>query len=139
MDCNFCKIASHVATASRVYEDDRVMAFMGLAPISYGHLLVVPKKHVARLASLDPEDGARMMAVAKQLVQALYDSELDADGVNLHLADGEAAFQDVAHTHLHVIPRKTGDGSILIDDYHEPGREVLDNHAKLIRDRLEQV
>lgn len=139
MDCNFCKIASHVATASRVYEDDRVMAFMGLAPISYGHLLVVPKKHVARLASLDPEDGARMMVVAKQLVQALYDSELDADGVNLHLADGEAAFQDVAHTHLHVIPRKTGDGSILIDDYHEPGREVLDNHAKLIRDRLEQV
>lgn len=112
---------------------------MDLAPISYGHLLVVPKKHVARLASLDPEDGARMMVVAKQLVQALYDSELDADGVNLHLADGEAAFQDVAHTHLHVIPRKTGDGSILIDDYHEPGREVLDNHAKLIRDRLEQV
>lgn len=128
-----------MATASRVYEDDRVMAFMDLAPISYGHLLVVPKKHVARLASLDPEDGARMMVVAKQLVQALYDSELDADGVNLHLADGEAAFQDVAHTHLHVIPRKTGDGSILIDDYHEPGREVLDNHAKLIRDRLEQV
>lgn len=139
MDCNFCKIASHVATASRVYEDDRAMAFMGLAPISYGHLLVVPKKHVARLASLDPEDGARMMVVAKQLVQALYDSELDADGVNLHLADGEAAFQDVAHTHLHVIPRKTGDESILIDDYHEPGREVLDNHANLIRDRLEQV
>lgn len=139
MDCNFCKIANHVAIASRVYEDDRVMTFMDLAPISYGHLPVVPKKHVARLASLDPEDGARMMVVAKQLVQALYDSELDADGVNLHLADGEAAFQDVAHTHLHVIPRKTGDGSILIDDYHELGREVLDNHAKLIRDRLEQV
>lgn len=108
--CIFCRIGRGQAEASVVYDDALVLAFLDVHPVSTGHALVVPKVHASGLAGLDPESGARMFAVGRRLALALRGGEGGVDGVNLHLADGEAAGQTVFHAHLHVIPRRVGDG-----------------------------
>ena len=86
------------------------MAFMDIQPVTPGHMLVVPRRHAANLAELEPQDGAHIFQVAQQAAAALRASGLRCEGVNLFLADGEAAGQDVFHVHLHVFPRFSGDG-----------------------------
>ncbi|MFD1812510.1 HIT family protein [Rhodococcus gannanensis] len=107
--CIFCAIMRGEAPAERVYEDDDLLAFLDSRPITRGHTLVVPKTHAAELGDLDPEAGARMFRLGHRLVLALRRSDLAADGANLMLNDGPAAFQTVAHVHLHVVPRRHGD------------------------------
>ena len=108
-DCVFCAIVSGDAPARRVYEDEHVLAFLDIRPFSPGHTLIVPKRHAAGLADLDPDDLARMFQVAGRVALALRSSELPADGVHLVLNDGRAAAQTVFHAHVHAIPRRTGD------------------------------
>ncbi len=108
-DCIFCKIAKGVAPASAVYSDGKVFAFLDIQPINPGHVMVIPKTHAKGLADLDPEVGGHIFKVAMLVADGLRKSGLKCEGVNLFLADGEAAFQDVFHVHLHVIPRFKGD------------------------------
>ncbi|WP_432573594.1 HIT family protein [Kineococcus sp. SYSU DK005] len=109
-ECIFCAIADHEAEASRVYEDESVMAFMDRYPVTPGHLLVVPRHHAVGLEDLDKITGGHVWAVAHDLARALRRSTLRPEGINLFLNDGEAAFQTVFHVHLHVLPRYSGDG-----------------------------
>lgn len=139
-NCIFCQILAGQLPASRVYQDERVTAFLDIRPINPGHVLVVPNRHAASLAELDPESGARMFQVAQHVAVALYASDLPCEGVNFFLADGESAGQDVFHTHLHVIPRRAGDGFGLrlpkgyLEQKHE--RAALDEIAARIRAAL---
>jgi histidine triad (HIT) family protein len=71
---------------------------------------VISKSHAAHLSELSPETGAQMFKVAMRIAEGLRRLGVKCEGVNLFLADGEAAFQDVFHVHLHVIPRFKGDG-----------------------------
>jgi diadenosine tetraphosphate (Ap4A) HIT family hydrolase len=107
--CIFCQIVSGVAPASRVYEDDHVLAFMDIRPLSRGHTLIIPKRHAGGLEDLDPDDGARTFRTAQRIALALRRSSLRVDGVNLMLADGAAAMQTVFHVHIHAVPRRSGD------------------------------
>ena len=136
MDCVFCAIVAGELPASRVYDDERVLAFMDLNPATPGHLLVIPKRHASDLAGLDPEDGAQMFRVAQRLGAAVRASSLEPEGVNLFLADGEAAGQEVFHAHLHVLPRRSGDGLRIRAEFGSPGREELERHAADIRTAL---
>ncbi|MEO6350231.1 MAG: HIT family protein [Candidatus Limnocylindrales bacterium] len=138
-ECIFCKIVAGDSPASVVHDDDQVMAFMDLFPVTPGHTLVVPKAHSVGIRDLDDQTGARMLAVARRVAQALTTSPLRCDGVNLFLADGEAAGQDVFHSHLHVIPRFEGDGFVVHGQRLEvePTRAHLDEHAELIRGQLD--
>jgi histidine triad (HIT) family protein len=117
--CIFCEILAGKVPASVVVRDGRCMAFMDIQPINAGHVLVVPEDHAARLADLPEETGARMFRTAQRIAAALYEGGLDCEGVNLFLADGEAAGQEVFHVHLHVFPRF---------------EEELEEAAKRIRD-----
>ena len=77
-------------------------------PVTPGHVLVVPRHHEALLDDLDEELGAKVYRLAHRLSRALRRSGLRCEGVNLFLADGEAAFQEIPHVHLHVFPRYAG-------------------------------
>lgn len=110
VECIFCQIVAGTAPASIVYADAILLAFLDLHPIAPGHTLIVPRSHAARLADLDEASGMRMVAVAMRLERALRAAYPRYEGVNLLLADGKAAGQEVAHVHLHIIPRVTGDG-----------------------------
>lgn len=137
MDCAFCAIVNAQLPSSKVYEDGRVLAFMDIEPVTPGHLLVIPKKHAPYLADLDPQDAARMMTVAQLLAQALRESAITTEGVNLMLADGEAASQEVLHAHLHVIPRKPDDGFVVTGRFRRPDRSVLEHQAAQVRHALQ--
>jgi histidine triad (HIT) family protein len=92
-----------------VYSDETVMAFMDIRPVNPGHALVIPKAHASELSELDENTGAQMFKIGMRLAEALRRSSVRCEGVNLLLSDGEAAFQEVFHVHLHVIPRFKGD------------------------------
>jgi histidine triad (HIT) family protein len=103
--CPFCDIIAGREESSLVYADEHVVAFMDIEPVTQGHLMVLPRAHVDSLEALNEELGARVFQVAHRLARALYRSGLPCEGVNMFLADGRAAFQDVFHVHLHVLPR----------------------------------
>ncbi len=108
-DCVFCRIVAGTAPATKVYEDDTLCAFLDIRPIARGHTLIIPKAHAAELEDLDAETGARIFRAGHRLALAMRRSTLAANGANLVMNDGKAAFQTVAHVHLHVIPRRNGD------------------------------
>lgn len=138
--CIFCKILAGTAPASIVYRDQLVTAFMDIQPVTPGHLLVIPNQHSIDLAGVAPETAAHMMKIGQKLAAALRASGLRCEGVNLHLADGQAAGQEVWHCHLHVIPRFAGDGFglKLPPNYRgsRPAREQLDEVAGQVRAAL---
>lgn len=141
-ECGFCRILAGEAEASFVYRDERVAAFMDITPVTPGHLLIIPVRHATYLSDLDPADGARVFEVARRLAAALREAGktgLKCEAVNLHLADGEQAGQEVPHVHLHVIPRFRGDGFglRLPPGYgRHPERPELDRIAASIRTGL---
>ena len=137
--CVFCGIIAGEVPASRVYEDDDVVAFMDVRPLTPGHLLVVPRAHAARLEDLDEDLGTRVFAVAHRLARALRSSAVPAEGVNFFLADGVAAGQEVFHVHLHVIPRTPGDGFRIKARPRSPGRGELDATAERVRAGLSRL
>lgn len=139
-DCIFCDIAGGRAAASVVYRDDRVTGFLDHDPVTPGHLMVIPNAHFALLNEIPEDLAAHVFTVAARLGAALRSSGLPCDGVNLFLADGEAAFQEVFHTHLHVFPRIAGDGFTIgatawADP--KPTRDALEANAAAIRTALD--
>ncbi len=138
-ECIFCEILASHSPASIVYRDEVCTAFMDIRPVNPGHVLVAPNEHAATLAELKPDTGAHMFRVAQRLAAAVRNSGVKCEGVNLWLSDGAAAFQDVFHVHLHVIPRYAGDGFGLKFGPHfftRPGRAELDTIAAQIKRAL---
>jgi histidine triad (HIT) family protein len=108
--CTFCAILEGELPASLIRQDEHCAAFMDIQPVNKDHVLVVPRRHAASLAEMDPDDGTATFGMAQRIAAALYRSGIRCEGVNFFLADGVAAGQEVFHVHLHVIPRFTGDG-----------------------------
>ncbi|KDN22276.1 HIT family protein [Amycolatopsis rifamycinica] len=132
-ECVFCAIGSGQAPAAFVHEDDEFVAIVDLRPVTTGHLLVLPRAHHADLASLPAEAGARMFTIAQELAAALRRTDLRCEAINLFLADGKAAGQEIPHVHLHVIPRFAGDGFVLDADWRVRSREELTEVAAKVR------
>jgi histidine triad (HIT) family protein len=111
-DCVFCGIVAGALPAMMVAESERSVAFMDINPATNGHLLVVPRQHTADLTTIGPEDLISVILLAQRMARLVID-RLGADGVNLTQATGEAAWQEVWHMHVHVIPRYAGDPLVL--------------------------
>lgn len=129
-DCVFCGIVDGSLPSSPLVDTGTVLAFMDIDPVTPGHMLVIPKEHLPDLADLTDELAAEMMAVARRLAAAVRRTDLRCDGVNLFYADGEAAFQEVFHSHLHVFPRYAEDGFMINANWgSDPSREELNRTA----------
>ena len=106
MDCPFCKIRDEHC----VLLNASARAFRDSFPISEGHTLIIPRKHVASIFDLQKDDlEAIWLAVGE--VRKKLQHELNPDGFNIGMNDGEAAGQTVPHAHVHVIPRYADDVS----------------------------
>ena len=101
-DCVFCRIAARSAPAYIVYEDASTLAFLDLFPFTRGHLLVVPKRHGARLTDYGPED---LLALVRTLERMCRRAERLTPDYNVALNAGAKAGQIVFHLHFHLIPR----------------------------------
>ncbi|HEY4479022.1 MAG TPA: HIT family protein [Candidatus Paceibacterota bacterium] len=106
-DCLFCKIIAGDIPCHKIYEDDRTVAFLDIFPVSEGHALVLPKVHAVHLLETSSEDALAMMATVKKITPAILQA-VGGDGFNLGGNNGESASQEIPHTHLHIMPRKTG-------------------------------
>lgn len=106
-DCIFCKIIAGEIPSYKVYEDDRIVAFLDILPVSEGHTLFVPKAHATNIVESAPEDAVALIR-AVQVVAPTILAAVGADGFNVGINSGESSGQVVFHTHLHVMPRKKG-------------------------------
>ncbi len=131
--CVFCEIVAGRAPASVVFEDGVATCLMDIQPVNPGHVLVIPRRHVPNLSDVDDDLGAHVFKLALRVQAAIRRSGLRCEGVNLFVADGASAGQDVFHFHLHVVPRFDGDAMRISYDWsRRPPREELDGTARAI-------
>lgn len=116
------------------YEDGGVVAFMDIQPVNAGHVLVVPREHYASLDDIPHGLAMHLFEVAMELAPVVK-QVAGADGMNVVVNSGAAAGQDVFHYHVHVIPRRPGDGfdiPLPFGGSEMPDRTVLDMNAARI-------
>lgn len=102
--CTFCSIVEGTSPSQTIYEDDNAMAFMDLLPMTPGHCLIVPKRHVVDVWDLDDEDAAHVMQACRKVAH-LVRERLEPLGINLLNNNGAHADQSQFHFHVHLIPR----------------------------------
>ncbi len=107
--CVFCKMVAGEIPVVRVFENEVVLAFLDIGPVSDGHTLVIPKTHFARIHDCDAETLAKVGPCLGKIGGAVA-AAMNADGYNVLCNNGKAAGQVVEHVHFHIIPRTTGDG-----------------------------
>lgn len=103
-NCPFCQLDA----ACIVFSDDVTLVIRDAFPVSPGHTLIIPRRHVGSFFELTPPERARMLELLTQ-AKAELDGTLQPDGFNIGINDGAAAGQTVPHLHLHLIPRYRGD------------------------------
>jgi histidine triad (HIT) family protein len=132
--CAFCDLIQGAAEVSVCFEDSAAIAFMDIQPVNEGHVLVVPKRHYESLVDIPHEVAMHLFEVALNLGPAIR-KVTGADGTNIIVSSGAAAGQDVFHYHVHVIPRRAGDGfdvPLPFDGSPMPDRNHLDATAARI-------
>ncbi|AYC30169.1 HIT family protein [Paenisporosarcina cavernae] len=133
-ECLFCKLVDGSIPATKVYEDDKVLAFMDIMPLTKGHTLLIPKAHHASIQEMPPEEAAHLFSVAPKIARAIEDA-FEPHGLNLLNNNGAPAGQSVFHFHLHFIPRynekdglkvswKTKEKEFSMDDFAEHAKEI---------------
>ncbi|AMQ05180.1 MULTISPECIES: HIT family protein [Sporosarcina] len=103
-ECIFCKIIEGTIPSVKVYEDEHVLAFMDIVPVTKGHVLLIPKTHRENIYDLTAEEAAQLFSVVPKIANAIKD-EFKPAGMNLLQNNGAYAGQAVFHSHLHLIPR----------------------------------
>jgi histidine triad (HIT) family protein len=134
-DCVFCKMVAGEIPVVKVYEDEGVLAFLDIGPVSDGHTLVIPKEHVAKVHECRPEVLAQVGSCLGRVAGAVAEAT-DADGYNVLCNNGRAAGQVVEHLHFHIIPRRMGDGVFTQWPAYEYEKGRIDDFAAKIRKNL---
>ncbi|MFZ2498957.1 HIT family protein [Methanosarcina sp.] len=136
-DCLFCKIITGEIPSNKIYEDEAVFAFLDIYPASEGHTLVAPKKHFNTFTEMGTEDVASLFETAKKVTIAV-EKAFSAEGSNIGINNGKVAGQEVPHVHVHIIPRKKGDGGRGIKSiiWTETDNNNLEEVAEKIRRAL---
>ncbi|MES2023391.1 MAG: HIT family protein [Patescibacteria group bacterium] len=130
-ECIFCKIIEGKIPSTKIYEDDKTLAFLDIAPVNIGHALVIPKTHYPNIYETPEEVMADMIKVAKKISLAIKDA-VKADGINIAMNNNHAAGQLVFHSHIHVIPRFSNDG---FEPWHGK-RPYEDGEMKSISEKI---
>lgn len=110
MDCIFCKIAAGQIPARVVRQNDAAIAFLDAFPLAAGHVLVIPKSHYARVQDMASHDAQAVFALVHE-VAGRAESAAGATASTIAIHNGKDAGQEVMHVHVHIIPRKPGDGA----------------------------
>ena len=132
-DCIFCKILAGEIPASKVYEDEQVLAFLDISQVTPGHTLVVPKEHHRNLLEMDAASASQLFAKIPVIAQKVMKAT-QAYGMNIIANCEEDAGQTVFHTHVHLVPRYGTEDDLKIDFVaHEPDFDKLAQVAEIIK------
>lgn len=116
MECIFCKIANGEIPSKKIYEDDEIIAFLDINPLTPGHTLIVPKEHTLDFQSISMDKLMKIMNVARGLSQKIVD-KMGAQGYTLIQNNGIA--QDVKHFHLHIVPKYKDKLEMSVDEVYK--------------------
>lgn len=136
-NCILCRILAGELPTTKVYEDDLVVAILDITPVNPGHALVFPKKHAEDILFESDETYTRCMFVARNIGAAIIKSGL-ATAFNIGINTKEDSGRDIAHTHVHVMPRRAGDGHELWHGKPYPSAEEKERIGERIRISLNQ-
>jgi histidine triad (HIT) family protein len=132
--CTFCDLIRGAAEVSVCHEDSDAIAFMDIQPVNNGHVLVIPREHYESLLDVPEEIGLHLFKVTMRLANAVR-HVTGCDDLNIVVNSGAAAGQDEPHYHVHIIPRREGDGfdiPLPFNGSEMPDRTVLDAYAARI-------
>jgi len=132
--CTFCDLIRGAAEVSVCHEDSDAIAFMDIQPVNNGHVLVVPREHYESLLDVPEEIGLHLFRVTMRLANAVR-HVTGCEDLNIVVNSGAAAGQDEPHYHVHIIPRREGDGfdiPLPFNGSSMPDRTVLDAYAAQI-------
>ncbi len=140
MECIFCKIVRGEIKAFKVYEDDKVVAFLDINPCSKGHTLVIPKKHYDTLMDMSKEEVGYLFAIANEIGKRAI-QVLGAKGYNLGINVGKAAGQEIMHVHAQCIPRYENDGGSAIQAIvkQEKDYDLEEVREKLAIENIDEI
>lgn len=130
MDCLFCKLRDGDIPSKVVYEDKDAMALLDIMPVKKGHVLVIPKRHCTDLLDMPDDDASAVMSAARKVGRAML--KAGYEGFNVQMNNKEASGQVIFHAHVHVVPRKKGDGLKLWPGHSYDEGEMKEYHKKLI-------
>lgn len=132
--CEFCNICNHKKEAKTVYENDKLMAFLDIDPISDGHVLIVPKYHADSITKIPMDYLEEEFRVARKIVE-VFEKKYGHKGYSIMQNGGECC--DFGHFHLHVFPRKSGDGFGWT--YPSIGGRFTDEVAIDLKEKLDEM
>ena len=134
-DCIFCKMVAGQIPVTKIYEDQAVLAFLDIGPISDGHTLVIPKQHFEKLHECPAELLGQVFSRLGKIAGAIA-AAMNSEGYNLLCNNGRAAGQLVEHLHFHIIPRNTADGLFNRWPSYEYKAGMVEEIAARIRENL---
>lgn len=103
MDCVFCKIAAGEIPSTKVYEDEKVLAFKDINPLAPVHILVIPKTHIESAAAITSENSAVVSYIFEVIAKIVKEQGIDKDGFRVVTNCGENGCQSVKHLHFHIL------------------------------------
>ena len=130
-DCLFCKIVAGQIPVTKIYEDEVVLSFLDIGPISDGHTLVIPKQHYEKLHECPAELLGQVFTRIGKIAHAAS-AAMNSAGYNLLCNNGRAAGQLIEHLHFHIVPRNTGDGLF----NHWPSVEYEDGRMEEVAEAI---
>ncbi|OQX23795.1 MAG: histidine triad (HIT) protein [Desulfobacteraceae bacterium IS3] len=132
-DCIFCKIIKGKIPCFKVYEDDKVLSFADINPISQGHTLIIPKRHAENIWEVTAEEIAAIHTASKKIAHAMK-AALKPDGIAFLQLNGRGVNQVVMHYHLHLIPRAGGGPEISMTHW-----ELKPGDMKVIQETAQKI
>ncbi len=108
-NCIFCKIAQKKIDAKIIDENENAIAFLDAFPLTAGHTLVITKNHYAKLQDVDYDQINQLFSLANKLLPSI-EKGTGVQSTLIAIHNGKDAGQEIPHLHVHIVPRKLGDG-----------------------------
>lgn len=141
-DCIFCKIIDGEIPSAKVYEDDKVMAFLDMSQVTPGHTLVIPKKHVENVFDYDSDVSTDLAIRLPVIARAIREAYPESKGLNIVNNNGEVAYQSVFHSHWHLIPRyekEEGFAMKFTNNQETYDQDEFNRRAELITEKIQNA
>ncbi|MGB4985688.1 MAG: HIT domain-containing protein [Erysipelotrichaceae bacterium] len=122
--CIFCKIINNEIPSYKVYEDEEIIAILDISQLTYGHTLIMPKKHYDNFWQADPQTISKIMNKANEVSQLIC-QKLNSKGCNIFTNTNEVAGQTVLHWHVHILPRYENDDFKINEISHDYNKEEI--------------
>jgi histidine triad (HIT) family protein len=134
-NCVFCKIVAGKIPARVLVENEKAMAMLDAFPLAVGHTIVIPKPHYAKVQEMSEHDAMAVFEIMWKVISAV-EAGSDVNATTIAIHNGPDAGQEIPHMHLHIVPRKKGDGAGAIHSMFKIRPQLGPQEMDSLRDRI---